>query len=232
MCSSMSIEQLQKTSIWDFPPGTPMPLVSLPGSDFYCTYGGKVVRPDTVIEHPELVQTNYRLRGGALLSEDEDESPDEESSDGEEEQLDGEPRDPLLSKKTTIVEGRAVSVLDSRVKDKGVLLSMDGYLYRYRYNSTPMVDGGKVPADVYGCQHWKSGCPVKLWVHGSTAEYLMESIAPHDHGADPIDHVSRPNEPTRRTDGSSKAEDRQLQVLADGTGLSGYRKNGVTMMKR
>jgi hypothetical protein len=85
------------------------------------------------------------------------------------------------------VPGREITVMDSRAKTKGVLLSMSGYLYHYRYHACPTINTEKTPADVYGCQYSKSGCPAKLWVKEGTADYLMESVIGHDHGADPID---------------------------------------------
>lgn len=98
---------------------------------------------------------------------------------------------PALSHKNITVEGRIVSVMDSRVRQKGVLLTMEGYLYQFRYHSMPTVAGQRTGVDVYGCQYWRGGCPAKLYVHEGTANYLMESVAPHDHGADPIDIQQR-----------------------------------------
>jgi hypothetical protein len=191
---SLTIEEMMQTSIWDQPPGAPIPLVPLPSSaNLYYTYGGKVVHSPTPIEEePDEIgrgRSAYytyrgrrygRLRGGAgeSDSEEEDESSDEE---------DGEPRNPALSRKTTIAEGRAIKVFDSRKKEKGVRLSMEGYLYDYRYHSTPTIAGEKTSADVYSCQYWRSGCPAKIWTKEGTADYLMETVAPHDHGADPVD---------------------------------------------
>jgi hypothetical protein len=114
--------------------------------------------------------------------EEEGDKDDEEEGDEDDEE-----DETAISNKTTVVPGREINVMDSRAKTKGVLLSMGGYLYHYRYHTCPTINGEKTPADVYGCQFSKSGCPAKLWVGEGAANYIRESVAPHDHGADPID---------------------------------------------
>jgi hypothetical protein len=193
---SLTLDEMAKTSVRDQPSDAPWPRVPLPGStNLYYTYGGKVLYSSTPAEEESAEAgssrgTYYtyrgrrysRLRGGA-----ETESEDEDEEDEEDE----EPRNPVLSRKTTTVAGQTIKVFDSRVKEKGVKLSMEGYLYDYRYHSAPIIGGEKTPADVYGCQYWRSGCPAKLWVKEGTADYLQETVAPHDHGADPVDIQSR-----------------------------------------
>jgi len=136
------------------------------------------------------------LRGGARSvgeGGEEESTASERACDNEEdEEMEGEEEENekarlAASNKTTVVEGRVVSVMDSRAKARGVLLTMGGYLYNYRYTAEPKVNTEKTAADIYGCQFQKSGCPAKLWVKAGTADYLMESVTPHDHGADPVD---------------------------------------------